>query len=147
MDIAECLTVIESLCAGESLPQDGRAEPVPAGAGHRTVELATSHGTAPGDAGERQRAAEDLQAYREAIAERLHERWGRQAPWGQLTVRLRAGRGEEIPEPWAGLSLLTDELDVWQAPGTGRWVALGVADRDDADEIRLLATVTETPPP
>jgi hypothetical protein len=62
-------------------------------------------------------------------------------------VRLRLSRGEEIPEPWATLSLLTDELDVWQVAGAGRWVALGVADRDRADEIRLLAVVTEIPPP
>lgn len=147
MDIAKCLTVIESLCAGELPAQGGRPEPGTAGPGFRTVALATSHGTAMGDAEERERTAADFQAYREAIAERLHDRWGRQAPWGQPTLRLRVSRGEEIPEPWATLSLLTDELDVWESAGTGRWVAVGIADRDAADEIRLLATVTEIPPP
>jgi hypothetical protein len=36
---------------------------------------------------------------------------------------------------------------VWRADGTGRWVALAVADRDPADAIRLLAVVTDTDPP
>jgi hypothetical protein len=36
---------------------------------------------------------------------------------------------------------------VWQEEDTGRWIALGVADRDDQDEIQLLATVTEIDPP
>ncbi|MBX7553067.1 hypothetical protein [Streptomyces sp. NPDC004232] len=136
MDIVKFLTAVEALCAGE-FPE----------AGHRTVELATSHRTRADDAQIRERTAADFHAYREALAQRLHDRWGRQHPWGQQTVRLRVARGEEIPEPWATLSLLTDELDVWEPPGTGRWIALGVADRDDTDEIRLLATATVTPPP
>ncbi|KUN06268.1 hypothetical protein AQI95_15375 [Streptomyces yokosukanensis] len=147
MDIAKCLTVIDALCAGEFPAPDGAPKPGAPGPGHRTVELAASHGMRAGDAGARQGTAQDFRAYREAVAERLHDRWGRQPPWGQLTVRLRLGRGEAIPEPWATLSLLTDELDVWQVTDTGRWVALGVADRDEADEIRLLAAVTRTPPP
>ncbi|OIJ93682.1 hypothetical protein BIV25_23410 [Streptomyces sp. MUSC 14] len=136
MDIAKCLSAVESLCTGE-FPE----------AGHRTVELATSHGTRADDALNRELTAADFHACREALAQRLHDRWGRQHPCGQQTVRLRVARGEEIPEPWATLSLLTDELDVWQPTGTGRWLALGVADRDDTDEIRLLAAVTATPPP
>jgi hypothetical protein len=147
MDIANHLAVIDRLCAREFPAQHGRSESGTAGPGYVTVALETSHGTRVGHAWARERTAADFQAYREAIAERLHDRWDRQPPWGQLTVRLRLGRGEEIPEPWAALSLLTDELDVWQVAETGRWIAVGVADRDDADEIRLLATVTETPPP
>ncbi|GHE02660.1 hypothetical protein [Streptomyces alanosinicus] len=147
MDIAKYLTVIDALCAGEFPADDGRSAPDGTAAGDRTVALETSRGTSAGDASVRERALADLHACREAIAERLHERWGRQQPWGQQTVRLRLARGEEIPEPWAVLSLLTDELDVWQLTGTARWLAIGLADRDDADEIRLLATVTQTPPP
>ncbi|ANS63675.1 hypothetical protein SLINC_1451 [Streptomyces lincolnensis] len=60
---------------------------------------------------------------------------------------LRIERGEEIPESWATMSALVDELNLWQPHGTDRWVALGVADRDPADEARLLALVTETDPP
>ncbi|MGW1811569.1 hypothetical protein [Streptomyces sp. NPDC002078] len=147
MDIAIHLAVIDRLCGREFPAEQGRSESGTAGPGYATVVLATSHGVRVGHASVRERTAADFQAYREAVAERLHDRWGRQPPWGQLTVRLRLSRGEEIPDPWATLSLLTDELDVWQVAGAGRWVAVGVADRDRADEIRLLATVTEIPPP
>jgi hypothetical protein len=147
MDIATHLAVIDRLCAQEFLAEPCRSESGTAGPGYATVPLETSHGMRVGHAWVRERTVTDFQAYREAIAERLHDRWGRQPPLGQLTVRLRLSRGEEIPEPWATLSLLTDELDVWQVAGAGRWVAVGVADRDRADEIRLLAVVTEIPPP
>ncbi|RZU35885.1 hypothetical protein EV284_3368 [Streptomyces sp. BK022] len=116
-----------------------RTRDLPAGgAGHHTVELETGHGP-------RAAAADDCHALREAIAQHLGARWGEAPPWGQLTLRLRLARGEEIPEPWATLCLRTDELDVWQAEGV--WLAVGVADRDEADGTRLLATVTSTPPP
>ncbi|MGW1913561.1 hypothetical protein ACWCQS_23220 [Streptomyces sp. NPDC002076] len=147
MDIAIHLAVIDRLCGREFPAEQGRSESGTAGPGYATVVLATSHGVRVGHASVRERTAAEFQAYREAVAERLHDRWGRQPPWGQLTVRLRLSRGEEIPEPWATLSLLTDELDVWQLAEAGRWVAVGVADRDRADEIRLLAAVTEIPPP
>ncbi|MFB7507098.1 hypothetical protein [Streptomyces broussonetiae] len=147
MDIAKCLSVIESLCAGELPPEGGRSGPGAAGAGYRTVELETSDGTRADRVRAPERTAEDFQACREAMAQRLDHRWGLRTPWGQLTVRVRMSRGEEIPEPWATLGLLTDDLDLWQVPGTGRWVALGVAGRDEADVPRLLATVTEIPPP
>ncbi|GHF02438.1 hypothetical protein E5082_11350 [Streptomyces griseoluteus] len=115
-----------------------RTRDLPAGgAGHHTVELETGHGPRP--------AADDVHALREAIAQRLGARWGETPPWGQLTLRLRLARGEEIPEPWATLCLRTDELDVWQAEEV--WLAVGVADRDEAEEIRLFATVTRTAPP
>ncbi|MFI9392265.1 hypothetical protein ACIG53_15445 [Streptomyces bauhiniae] len=114
-----------------------RTRDLPAGgAGHHTVELETGR---PGT------AADDLHALREAMAQRLGARWGEALPWGQLTLRLRLARGEEIPEPWATLCLRTDELDVWQAGEV--WLAVGVADRDEADDLRLLATVTRTAPP
>ncbi|MGW0767519.1 hypothetical protein [Streptomyces sp. NPDC002671] len=147
MDIAKHLVVIDLLCAREFPGEDCKSDMGTAGPGYSTAVLETSHGMRAAQAWVRQRAAEDFHAYREAIAQRLNDRWGEQPPWGQLTVRVRMGRGEEIPEPWATLSLHTDELDVWRAEEAGRWVALGVADRDGADEIRLLATVTETDPP
>lgn len=36
---------------------------------------------------------------------------------------------------------------LWEAGGTGRWIALAVADRDETDEVQLLAVVTEKAPP
>lgn len=134
MDIAKDLATIYRLCAQE----------FPAGQGYFLVELET--GPVPPD-GSRERTADDVQAYLQGIAQRLNDRWAEQLPWGQLTVRERVGRGEEIPEPWATLALRTDVLNVWQAEDTGRWIALGVADRDDQDEIQLLAAVTEMDPP
>ncbi|MER8032718.1 hypothetical protein ABTZ78_27555 [Streptomyces bauhiniae] len=101
------------------------------------MELDPGHGPRP--------TTDDLHALREAIAQRLAARWGEAPPWGQLTLRLRLARGEDIPEPWATLCLRTDELDVWQTEDV--WLAVGVADRDETDETRLLATVTRTPPP
>ncbi|MGA5323851.1 hypothetical protein ACPCIU_25860 [Streptomyces seoulensis] len=108
----------------------------PGGAGHHTVELDPGHGPRP--------STDDLHALRDAIAQHLGTRWGESPPWAQLTLRLRLARGEEIPEPWSTLCLRTDELDVWQAEDV--WLAVGVADRDEADAIRLLATVTRTAP-
>ncbi|MGW4196340.1 hypothetical protein [Streptomyces sp. NPDC005004] len=124
-----------------------RALDLPAGGvGHHTVVLETGQGLGAGDAGVRAGAAEDLHALCGAIAARLDERWGGGPVWGMLTLRVRLARGESIPEPWATLCLRTDELDVWQAED-GAWVAVGVADRDPADEAELLATVTRTAPP
>ncbi|MGP4084969.1 hypothetical protein [Streptomyces sp. KR55] len=40
-----------------------------------------------------------------------------------------------------------DAVYVWEACGTGRWVAVGVADRDESDTARLLVFVTVTDPP
>ncbi|MGW3730478.1 hypothetical protein [Streptomyces sp. F001] len=64
-----------------------------------------------------------------------------------LTLRVRGERGEEIPEPWATVSVLMDGVYVWEARGTGRRVAVGVADRDESDSARLLAVGTATDPP
>ena len=61
-------------------------------------------------------------------------------------ARLRTG-AEEIPEPWAGLSLRVGDVYLWRIEEEGRWAALGVADLDPDDEIQLLLVVTETDPP
>ena len=62
------------------------------------------------------------------------------------TVLLRNDR-EEIPEPWASLSARARVAYLWAARGTGRWIAVAVADRDEADEVQLLAVVTRADPP
>ncbi|MEU5770671.1 hypothetical protein ABZ782_32635 [Streptomyces asoensis] len=150
------------------------------GPGHRTTALVTSHGLRTADAAVRLAEVERFHGQREELAGRLTRRWGAPYHWGLQTVRLRTGT-EEIPEPWAGLSLRADDVYLWRtdrvpraaeratpsdrrppadqgppaerAPGTdpvgeyGRWVALGVADRDPYDEVRLLLVVTDTDPP
>jgi hypothetical protein len=45
------------------------------------------------------------------------------------------------------LSARADVAHLWEVEGTGRWVAVAVADRDASREVQLLALVTETDPP
>ncbi|GAA2270344.1 hypothetical protein GCM10010415_40910 [Streptomyces atrovirens] len=65
---------------------------------------------------------------------------GDTGPWNPRTGR------EETPEPWAWLGARAEVARVWEVQGTGRWVAVAVADRDPDDAVQLLAVVTETPP-
>jgi hypothetical protein len=144
MDSAKYLARIDSLCsAGHS-----ESDVVMAGPGYRVASLEVSHGPVTGDAAELVQAVEDFHALKDHIAQRLDERWGAQQPrWGMQTLRIRSDRGEEIPEPWATVSAFVDELDLWQAHDGTHWIALGVADRDQSDEVQLLAVVTDIDPP
>ncbi|OWA02904.1 hypothetical protein B9W64_31655 [Streptomyces sp. CS159] len=146
MDIARHLALIDELCfrpfPAEHGPSDGGA----AGPGCFTAVLASSHGLRGRDPAERAATVEQYEKERDALYERLAPRWGETAPWNLRTVLLRTER-EEIPEPWAGLSAHARVAYLWEAEGTGRWVAVAVADRDAADEVRLLAVVTEEAPP
>ncbi|HZF87454.1 hypothetical protein [Streptomyces sp.] len=143
MDIARCLDTIDRLCLRPFPAEHGWSDVGRAGPGYFMAELYTGEGEETSC----ETTAEDVGAHKEAVAGRLHERWGTVPAWGTLTLRVRGVRGEEIPEPWASLSQLTDEAYVWRADGTGRWVAVAVADRDPADVLRLLAVVTDTDPP
>ncbi|MCX5264395.1 hypothetical protein [Streptomyces sp. NBC_00199] len=116
------------------------------GPGGRTAALATSHGLVAADAAVRLAEAERFRAEREILAGRLTRRWGVPYHVGLQTVRLRTG-AEEMPEPWAGLSLRVGDVYLWRIEAEGRWAALGVADLDPDDEIQLLLVVTETDPP
>ncbi|MGW1272084.1 hypothetical protein [Streptomyces sp. NPDC002491] len=116
------------------------------GPGGRTAALATSHGLVAADAAVRLAEAERFRAEGEILAGRLTRRWGPPYCIGLQTVRLRTA-AEEIPEPWAGLSLRVGEICLWRIEEEGRWAALGVADLDPDDEIQLLLVVTETDPP
>jgi hypothetical protein len=148
MTIDQHLATIDRLCAREFPEQRGRSDVGFGGPGFHIAELTASLGLlGTGDGAARERTAEDLDAWKEAIAQRLNDRWGQGQRWGMLTVGVRRARGEEIPQPWALLGDLVHEVYLWQADGTGRWVALGVAERDETDEIRLLAVVTDTDPP
>ncbi|MFD8453911.1 MULTISPECIES: hypothetical protein [Streptomyces] len=146
MDIARHLALIDELCfrpfPAEHGPSDGGAT----GPGRFTAVLESSHGLRESDPAERAATVEQYEKERDALYERLAPRWGETAPWNLRTVLLRTER-EEIPEPWAGLSAHARVAYLWEAEGTGRWVALAVADRDAADEVRLLAVVTEEAPP
>ncbi|MEU6811332.1 hypothetical protein ABZ920_20530 [Streptomyces sp. NPDC046831] len=148
MDIAEYLAVIDRLCARDFPAAQDRFDPGSAGPGYFIAELATRPGRPADDAAPCEQAVEDAHALKEAVSQVLDIRRGRhQPPWSMLTLRVRAERGEQIPEPWSTVSVRTDEVDLWEPDASGRWVAVGVADRDEDDDIRLLAVVTETDPP
>ncbi|MFC9468224.1 hypothetical protein [Streptomyces coelicoflavus] len=146
MDIARHLALIDELCFRPFPAEHGPSDEGAAGPGRFTAVLASSHGLRESDPAERAATVEQYEKERDALYERLAPRWGETAPWNLRTVLLRTER-EEIPEPWAGLSAHARVAYLWEAEGTGRWVALAVADRDAADEVRLLAVVTEEAPP
>lgn len=148
MDSAKHLARIDSLCSADLAAEHGGPDVVVAGPGYCVVTLDASHGTRTGDLAHRRETVDDVHAQKDHITLLLDDRWDpQQPPWGMGTLVVRIERGEDIPEPWATMSALVDELSLWQPHGTDRWLALGVADRDPADEVRLLALVTETDPP
>ncbi|MEV0978997.1 hypothetical protein [Streptomyces sp. NPDC049915] len=148
MDSAQHLAVIDRLRCRVFPGQRGRTDVGAAGPGYFIAELMTSHGLREGDPAERAPTAADFHALKDRVARELDRRDGAHPlPLGMQGLRVRAARGEEIPEPWATVSVRVDELDLWDPDETGRWVALAVADRDAHDEIQLIAVVTEIDPP
>ncbi|MGP2440285.1 hypothetical protein [Streptomyces sp. JW3] len=138
MDIARHIALIDELCF----------RPFPAGHGHHLVVLSGSRGLRGGaDPAERAVTVDQYEKERDAVDALLTERWGESEILSLLTVLLRTERAGEIPEPWAELSARARVAYLWEVAGTGRWVALAVADRDTADEVRLLAAVTREAPP
>ncbi|MFG2681075.1 hypothetical protein [Streptomyces sp. NPDC048392] len=141
MDIVRHLALIDELCFRPFPAEHGTSRP-----GHLTAVLESSHGLRTGDRAERAVTVDQYEKERDAVSERLAPRWGEPAPWSLQTVLLRTER-EEIPEPWAELSARARVAYLWEAESTGRWLAVAVADRDETDEVQLLAVVTEAAPP
>jgi hypothetical protein len=154
MDSEKYLARLDSLCTEDlSGMVHSESAVLMAGPGYRIVPLEVSHGTLTGDASQRLDTVEDFHALKEHIARVLNDRWAEhRPPWGMGTLRVRLDRGEEIPEPWAVMSVLVDELNLWQRggvdgrEGSDRWIALGIADRDETDEISLLAVASDIAP-
>jgi hypothetical protein len=136
MHTARHIALIDELCSRPFPAEHGR---------FHVVELEGSHGLRGGDPAERSVTVEQYEKYRDAIYEHLAPRWGYTDPWNLNTLLLRTER-EQIPEPWASLSERARVAYLWEAEGTGRWVAVAVADRDPTDEVQLVAVVTETDP-
>ncbi|MCF4137311.1 hypothetical protein L1856_11780 [Streptomyces sp. Tue 6430] len=126
--------------------EDSTSDVGEGGPGFHLAPLAASHGLRVADPALRVAEAERFHDDREALAGKLTGRWGEPSRVGLRTIRLRTAH-EEIPEPWARLSLLVRDVRLWELPEHGRWAALGVADVDQDDEVRLLLLVTETAPP
>jgi hypothetical protein len=145
-DSAKHVDIIESLRSADLSAEHEELDVYLAGPGYLVVTLAVNHGPPEQDAGDAVTAVRDLHAWKDHISEMLNGRWGDQhLPWPMLTLTVRAGRGEEIPEPWAVMSTLVDELRPWQPPGTERWIGLGVADREDGVS-RLLVVASDVYP-
>ncbi|KPI19202.1 hypothetical protein OK006_10016 [Actinobacteria bacterium OK006] len=145
MTIARHLATIDRLCSEDFPLEHGGSFGSPGGPGYHLVELERSAGSGEGDDRERE---EQIEAWREGLAQRLADRWGEQGHMSLDGVFLRAQQGDEhIPEPWASLGAYVRNVYVWQAHGDGRWVALGISRPGVYREFSLLALVTEIDPP
>ncbi|MFJ3672610.1 hypothetical protein ACIPSE_39755 [Streptomyces sp. NPDC090106] len=137
MDIARHIALIDELCL----------RPFPAEHAFHLAELAAGHGLREvSDPAERAAAVDRYHHELEAVRDGLAPRRGEPHHLNLQTVQLRRAH-EEIPEPWASRSDEAGFAYLWEDPGTGRWIAVAVADRDPADEVRLLAVVTVIDPP
>ncbi|MFD7701830.1 hypothetical protein [Streptomyces caelestis] len=145
MNLARHIALVDELCFRPFPAEHGPSDVGFGGPGHHVVVLEADDGP-DGDPARRAAAVSRFEEHRDAVYEVLASRWGDTDPWSPRTVPPRTGR-EEAPEPWAWLGARTGVARLWQVQGTGRWVAVAVADRDPADGIRLLAVVTETAPP
>ncbi|MGW0966020.1 hypothetical protein [Streptomyces sp. NPDC002516] len=151
MTIADHLARIDRLCAEEFPTGHGGSVSGsyggPGGPGFHVVELERSTGSAAGPEGEREEA-EQYEAHREALGQRLGDRWG-DPHWMSLDgVFLRAQQGDEhIPEPWASLGSHMRNAQVWRRDDIGRWVVLGISRLGEDQEFRLLAVITDVDPP
>ncbi|BAC74786.1 hypothetical protein AQJ43_19385 [Streptomyces avermitilis] len=146
MTIEQCLATIDLLCARPFPAEHGRTDVGSGGPGYHIAELGTSDGYGAEDCWDRAETAEECYERGEEVRDQLTGRWGPSDHIGLQTVQLRT-ETEDIPEPWVHLSARVGDIHLWRTEGNGRWIALGVADRDEADEIRLLVVVTEIDPP
>ncbi|KOV94832.1 hypothetical protein ADK65_30640 [Streptomyces sp. NRRL B-1140] len=143
MNIAQHLALIDELCHRPFPAEHGPSDVGVSGPGHHLAVLAA--GT-EGDPGARAVTVDQFEKDRDAVHELLASRWGDTDPYNLQTVLLRTER-EHVPGPWAELSARAGVAHLWEVEGTGRWVAVAVADRDASREVQLLALVTETDPP
>ncbi|GGW44592.1 hypothetical protein GCM10010503_21830 [Streptomyces lucensis JCM 4490] len=147
MDIAKCLSLMDLLCAREFPAVHGRSEHGESGPGYHMAALRTSGDFWEDDGTAWEETAAQFEADRDGLAERLTDRWGPPQHFSLRGVLGRAMGGEDIEEPWAGLSEHVPDVHLWQATGSGRWVALGVSHWDKELPLQLLGVVTETDPP
>lgn len=145
MNIAQHIALIDELCFRPFPAEHGPSDVGFGGPGHHVAVLQTGDGPG-GDPAQWAVTVDQFEKDRDAVYEVLASRWGDTDPWNLRTVLLRTEQ-EEIPEPWQWLAFRADVAWLWEVQGTGRWVAVAVADRDPGDAVQLLAVVTETAPP
>ncbi|MBB4716721.1 hypothetical protein BJ965_006603 [Streptomyces luteogriseus] len=143
MNIAQHLALIDELCHRPFPAEHGPSDVGVSGPGHHVAVLEAAADDAPAT---RAVTIDQYEKDRDAVYEHLASRWGDTPPYNLQTVLLRTAR-EEIPAPWAELSARAGVAHLWEVEGTGRWVAVAVADRDASREVQLLALVTEADPP
>jgi hypothetical protein len=146
MDIANCLAVIDRLCAREFPVAHGRTDSGTGGPGYLIAELQTSGDFYEDGGAGREETEEQYEADRDALGERLAERWGPADAFSLFAVFQRGMEGEEMDEPWGTLAAHVPDVHLWRAEN-GRWIALGISQWDDELPFQLLAVVTETDPP
>ena len=148
MTIAQCVATIDLLCSLGFPEERGGSDVGVRVPGFHIAELVSSNGLVEGNGSQRAETAEQFEAYKDGISQLLIRRWGTPYPMGLDGVLLRSPDPEErIPEGWARLSEQAGIVDVWQADGTGRWVAVGVSRSNEEQELQLVVLVTETDPP
>ncbi len=142
------LATIDELCVRDFPAVHGWSDVGVGGPGYHLVVLETTRGFGTGDQSGREEIADRFSAYRDGVAQRLGERWGEAEPKCLDGVFLRSeDPGEHIPKPWAYLSAYVRYVDLWEAEGSGRWVAVGVSEPAEGDEFQLFALVTDFAPP
>ncbi|MBD0743939.1 hypothetical protein [Streptomyces sp. CBMA152] len=145
MTTARHLEVIDLLRVRDFPAERGRSGTITSGPGYHVAELSISEELWDDDGSRRLEAEEQYEAECEALAERLSDRWGAAQMFSLWSVLTRSMEGEEIAEPWDGLSNSVSYLHLWRVDG--RWVAVGVSQWDTELEFQLMAVVTEIDPP
>lgn len=145
-DLARHLATIDLLRATEFPARRAREAAVVSGPGYHLAELSTSAGFWEGDGSAERIAAEQRYgAEWEALSLLLSRRWGEPQVVGLCGALVRSAGGEELDEPWRGLSGGAPCLDLWQADG--RWIAVGVSQQGPELPLQLVAAVTVNDPP
>ncbi|GHI09385.1 hypothetical protein AQI88_31955 [Streptomyces cellostaticus] len=146
MDIANHLAVIDRLCAREFPAEHGRTDVGTGGPGYLIAELQTSGDFYEDDGTEREETQAQYEADRDALGERLAERWGPADRISLYSAFRQSMEGEEPAEPWGTLASHVPDVQLWRTE-SGRWAALGVSQWDGELPFQLLAVITETDPP
>ncbi|MFF3751941.1 hypothetical protein ACFYYH_16025 [Streptomyces sp. NPDC002018] len=145
MSTAQRLAVIELLRARPFPAEPGPSEVGASGPGYHLAELARSEGFWDDDGTRRVEDADQYGAEHTALTELLTGRYGEPHRLSLWSLQVRAGEGEEIPQPWRELSDGLRFLHLWRTGG--RWIALGLTEDEGEQPFRLIAAVTETDPP
>ncbi|MFD8722387.1 hypothetical protein ACFV2H_31525 [Streptomyces sp. NPDC059629] len=143
MDIAKHLAVIDELCAREFPTGYGRVDVGTGGPGYFIAELATSGDFYEAGLDALEETEAQFDADRDALGERLGERWAPVGPISLFSAFQRSEEGEAISEPWRTLASHVPDLHLWKSTQTGRWIALGVSQWDRDLPFQLLAVVTD----